>query len=143
MEKIQDAVGEIGKAYATLAQLEELRNLVDGKADSQTLNHLTGGNSQALEDMQHKIKELEQQQAESVRATNESLANKADAADVSSLSSAVQQHQSTSASTEAMGQLQQSLDAAVAQIQAQKEQLDSQQVFSLPCVLSISEFRSL
>ena len=85
MESVRDIFNQIEKSYATAAQLDDLRKLVESKADCSTLDKVTGGSSQALQDFESKIGELEQlysEQVAAVKAANETLASKADAADI-------------------------------------------------------------
>lgn len=133
VEKMCDVIKEIEKTYASASQLEELRKMVDGKADSSTLDNVAGGSSQAMEDVESKIKQLEQlysEQAADVKAANDALLNKVDAGDVAALSSAMREQQSSSVPSASITQLQEALDSAVAQLEGQKQQLESIQVCS-------------
>ena len=105
--------------------------MVESKADCSTLDKVTVGSSQALQDFESKIGELEQlysEQVAAVKAANETLASKADAADITALSTAMQEHKSSSVPSSSITQVQESLDSAVAQIDQQKQQLESIQV---------------
>jgi regulator of replication initiation timing len=131
VDKMRDVIKEIEQTYATARQLEELRKRVDGKADSSTFDKVTGGNSKALEDVESKMKQLEQlytEQAAAVKAAQDTLSNKANAVDVSSLSSAVKEQQASSVPYASITKLQETLDSALAQIQGQKQQLERIQV---------------
>lgn len=128
---IRDIVNQIEQSYATAAQLEELRTLVAGKADSSALDEVTDGSSQVLQAMESKIKELEQlysDQVAAVKAANETLSSKADAADLAALSTAMEEQQSSSVPSSSITQLQQAIDSAAVQIEGQKQTLESIQV---------------
>ena len=102
-----------------------------GKADSSALDEVTDGSSQVLQAMESKIKELEQlysDQVAAVKAANETLSSKADAADLAALSTAMEEQQSSSVPSSSITQLQQAIDSAAVQIEGQKQTLESIQV---------------
>jgi benzoyl-CoA reductase/2-hydroxyglutaryl-CoA dehydratase subunit BcrC/BadD/HgdB len=127
---IQEQLAEFQEVYAKINQLQELRELVDSKADVATVDKLSNGSAAANEEMNGKTKQLEgmlADHAQQMLAASDALANKADADALMALASALEDLKAQGATASALQALQESVEGAMQRL-VTKEQLENAQV---------------